>query len=67
MQTKEPANMTNVQKLQKAGVLPTPHKLTPQDEKVVEALSLTEVNAWVAIKEKLDKGSVHEQHAKFFI
>jgi hypothetical protein len=64
---KEPKVNTNVQKLQKAGILPTPHALTTTDEKVIDSLSPDEVKAWVNIKEKLDKAGVKDQPAKFFI
>ena len=59
--------MNNVEKLQKAGILPKPHKLTPQDQKVIDSLSHAEINTWITIKEKLDAGSVQDLPTKFFI
>jgi hypothetical protein len=57
----------NVDKLQKAGILASPHALTPEHQEVIESLTLEEVNAWVSIKEKLDKAGVQQPQAKFFI
>ena len=63
--SRERANITNVKKLQEAGILDTPHKLSPEDEKVIESLSLTEVKVWVNMKKKLVP--VRDPEAKFFI
>jgi hypothetical protein len=57
----------NLEILQKAGILATPHALTDEDTKVIESLSLDEINTWVRIKETLDKAGVQDQQAKFFI
>jgi len=45
--------MTNVEKLQAAEILPTPHKLTPPDEAAVNALSQAEVDALINVKATL--------------
>lgn len=63
----EGADITNVERLRKGGILAEPHKLTPEDKKVIESLSSTEINAWLSINEKLSYASVQERHAKFFI
>ena len=60
-------NKKNLERLQKAGILATPHTLTPEDKEVIESLSPAEIDAWVNVKEKLDKAGVREQPAKFFI
>ena len=57
----------NLAKLQKAGILITPDALTPEDEKVIQSLSPAEIDAWVRIKEKMDKAGFPQQSAKFFI
>jgi hypothetical protein len=61
------ADKTNVQRLQEAGIIPASHKLTPDDIKVVESLSLDEIAVMVSVKIKLDKGGVQGQAGKFFI
>jgi hypothetical protein len=53
--------------LREAGILADPDQLTPEDKKVIESLSSAEIYCWVQIKETLDKNSVREQNAKFFI
>jgi hypothetical protein len=60
-------NDDNLEKLSKAGILPAREKLTPQDTEVIESLTREEVDAWVRIKEKLDKAGVREQECKFYI
>jgi len=60
-------NKKNLERLQKAGILDTPHALTREDKEVIESLSPAEIDAWVNVKEKLDKAGVLEQPAKFFI
>lgn len=57
----------NLEKLQKAGILATPQALTREDQEVIESLTPEEINAWVSIKEKLDKAGVQQQQAKLFI
>jgi hypothetical protein len=66
-QSQKVKDLTNVKKLQKAGILAKPHELTPEDEEVIQSLTPAEINAWVRIKEKLDDASVQRQPAKFFI
>ena len=44
---------TNVQLLQQAGILPTPHKLSTADEAAVNNLSQDEVKAVVRVKQNL--------------
>jgi hypothetical protein len=44
---------TNVEKLQAAGVLPTPLKLSPADEATVNNLDPSEVDAVVKVKQTL--------------
>jgi hypothetical protein len=60
-------NKKNLEKLQKAGILATPHALTRADKEVIASLSPAEIDAWVNIKEKLDKAGVRQQPANFFI
>ncbi len=57
----------NLEKLQKAGILATPHALTREDKEVIESLSPDEIETWVRIKEKLDEAGVQELPANFFI
>ena len=44
---------TNVEKLQGANILPTPHKLSPSDEALVNGLDTNEVDALVNVKNQL--------------
>jgi hypothetical protein len=44
---------TNVEKLQGAKILPTPHKLSPADEAAVNNLNDDEVKALVHVKHTL--------------
>jgi hypothetical protein len=57
----------NVEKLQKAGILATPHALTPEETEVIESFTPEEINAWVSIKEKLETAGVQQLSAKTFI
>ena len=45
--------MTNVEKLQAAEILPTPHKLSTQDEHTVNGLNQAEVDALINVKNTL--------------
>lgn len=56
-----------LKKLEKAGILGVRQPLTQEDNKVLESLTPEEVDAWVRIKEKLDKAGVKKQDCKFFI
>lgn len=47
--------MTNVTKLQKAGILATPHGLSKEDVATINRLSPSEVDVWVKIKRQLGK------------
>ena len=58
--------MTHHEKLKNAGILGT-QPLTDEEKKVIESLTADEVDAWVSIKEKLDKGGIQGQQSKFFI
>ena len=44
---------TNVEKLQAANILPTPHKLSPSDEALVNGLDTNEVETLVKVKQDL--------------
>jgi hypothetical protein len=46
---------TNVEKLQAAEILPTPHKLSPGDVTLINQLPQPEVDAVVAVKTALGK------------
>ena len=50
---KEKSMTTNVKKLQDAKILPTPHKLSPSDEALVNGLDTNEVDALVKVKQDL--------------
>jgi hypothetical protein len=45
--------MSQVEKLQREGILSTPHQLHPEDEKKIESLTDVEVEALVKLKLKL--------------
>ncbi|HEV2177760.1 MAG TPA: aroma-sacti cluster domain-containing protein [Terriglobia bacterium] len=45
--------MSQVQKLQQAGLIPDPSKLTDADTAKVNALSDAEVNALISVKQQL--------------
>jgi hypothetical protein len=45
--------MTNVEKLQRAKVLPVPHKLSKADEDKVNGLKPEEVDALIQVKSQL--------------
>jgi hypothetical protein len=46
-------DITNVQKLQVANILPTPSRLSPSDEELINNLDPDEVNALVDVKAQL--------------
>jgi|HubBroStandDraft_2_1064218.scaffolds.fasta_scaffold1347170_2 hypothetical protein len=46
-------DITNVQKLQAANILPTPSRLSPSDEELINNLDPDEVNALVDVKAQL--------------
>ncbi|HTP43283.1 MAG TPA: hypothetical protein VMJ13_01900 [Candidatus Acidoferrum sp.] len=46
-------NMTNVQKLQAANILPTPSKLSHSDEELINSLDSSEVDTLVDVKAQL--------------
>ena len=46
-------DMTNVQKLQAANILPTPSRLSSSDEQLINNLDPTEVDALVDVKAQL--------------
>jgi hypothetical protein len=50
--------MTNVEKLQAAKILPTPHKLSPADEATVNTLNDAEVQALINVKNDLGPGFI---------
>lgn len=45
--------MTNVEQLQKAGLIVTRHPLTPEEEKSVNDLTQPEVDALISVRAKL--------------
>ena len=45
--------MANVEKLQQAGVIATPHAIEPQDVTAINSLSESEVDALISVKNKL--------------
>jgi hypothetical protein len=45
--------MSNLEKLQAAGLVPKPHKLTPDDVKTIDSLTSDEVEGLIKIKRKL--------------
>ena len=55
--------MTNVTKLQKAGILATPHGLSKKDVATINNLSPDEVDVWLKIKEKLGKDFIRRNFA----
>jgi hypothetical protein len=59
--------MTNVQKLQQAGILATPHGLSDADVATINQLSRHEVDVWVKIKEQLGQDFVIRNAAKIMI
>lgn len=59
--------MKHHDKLQNAGILGTGQPFTEEEKEVIESLTTEEVDAWVRIKEKLDKGGIVQPECKFFI
>lgn len=45
--------MTQVEKLQKGGVIATPHQISEQDQAAINGLSDDEVNTLISVKNKL--------------
>lgn len=48
-----------MEKLKAAGIVGTPHVISPEDEAAVNRLTEDEVNTLIALKVKLSGGSLH--------
>ena len=62
--------MTNVQRLQAAGLIPDPSKLSAADTAAVNALSDNEVNALISVKQSWGDDFINRnvvQSANYFI